>query len=112
MRSRDVVRSLKYSSPADRNMNESWMAPTLKIEYLDGEAIVAYLTLPHPVRLKSHYVRRMGRELMVDFSRGGRPLGIEILDPPHTTLAALNRVMKRLHLAPLRGRDVAPLRAA
>ena len=93
-------------------MIEIETAFTLRIEYLDGKAIVAYLTLPHPVRLKSHYVRRMGPGLMVDFSRGGRPLGIEILDPRRTSLAGLNRVMKRLRLTPLRPHDVAPLRAA
>ena len=93
-------------------MSESWTAFSLTIEYLDGEALIAYLTLPHPLRLKSRFVRRMGPGLMVDFSRGGRPLGIEILDPSHTSLEALNRVMKRLSLEPLRPRDVAPLRAA
>ncbi len=93
-------------------MKELWTAFSLKIEYLHGEATIAYLTLPHPVRLKSHYVCRLGTDLLVDFSRGGRPLGIEILDPPHASLAALNRVMKKLRLPPLRGKDVAPLRAA
>ena len=93
-------------------MRETWTALTLRIEYMDGAALIAYLTLPHPVRLKSHYVRRLGPELLVDFSRGGRPLGIEILDPRHASAVALNRVMKRLGLAPLPGRVVAPLRAA
>jgi len=93
-------------------MKEAWTALTLRIEYLDGAALIAYLTLPHPVRLKSHYVRRLGPELLVDFSRGGRPLGIEILDPRHVSVAALNRVMRSLGLTPLQGRVVAPLRAA
>ncbi len=93
-------------------MKESWTALSLKVEYLDGDAAIAYLTLPHPARLRSHYVRRLGPDLLVDFSRGGRALGIEILDPRHTSLAALNRVMKRLGLVALRKRDVAPLRAA
>ena len=93
-------------------MTQALTAFTLKIEYLDGKALVAYLTLPHPLRLRSHHVRRMGRGLLVDFSRGGRPLGIEILDPEHVSLEALNRVMKGLRLAPLRRQDVAPLLAA
>ena len=93
-------------------MKEVWTAFSLRIEYLHGEPVIAYLTLRHPMRLKSHFVRRLGPYLLVDFSRGGRPLGIEILDPPRTSLAALNRVMKKLHLPPLRGKDVAPLRAA
>ena len=93
-------------------MSEIWMALTLKIEYLDGAPLIAYLTLPHPARLKSHHVRKFPPDLIVDFSRGGRPLGIEILAPRHTSLAALNRVMKRLKLPPLRRRDIAPLRAA
>jgi hypothetical protein len=73
-------------------MNETWTALTLRIEYLDGAAVIAYLTLPHPVRLKTHYVRQVGPELLVDFSRGGRPLGIEILDPRRASVTALNRV--------------------
>jgi hypothetical protein len=93
-------------------MTDLWMALTLKIEYLDGAPLIAYLTLPHPARLKSHYVRRFPPDLIVDFSRGGRPLGIEILAPRRTSLVAINRVMKRLGLPPLGRRAVAPLRAA
>lgn len=93
-------------------MSEMWTILSLRIEYLDGDALIAYLQLPHPARLRRHYVRRLGSGMLVDFSRGGRPLGVEILDPRHTSLAALNRVMKRLGLPPLRARDVVPLRAA
>jgi hypothetical protein len=93
-------------------MTRPQMIQSLTIEYLDGRPLIAYLNLPHMIGLKSYSMKSYPGGLIVDFDWNGRPLGIEILDPPRTSLAALNRVMKRLRLPRLTRADVAPLRAA
>jgi hypothetical protein len=50
--------------------------------------------------------------MVVDYSRSGRPIGIEITAPTKLTLAALNRVLRKLGFAAIRRADLAPLRAA
>jgi tRNA threonylcarbamoyladenosine modification (KEOPS) complex Pcc1 subunit len=50
--------------------------------------------------------------MVIDFSRGGRPIGIEITAPDKVTLAAINRVLRALGCSPVRRADLAPLRAA
>ena len=84
----------------------------LTISYQKGEPYAAYLTIPHPFGEKSCRQRQMEPEIIVDFDRDGKPLGIEMLDPRHATWTKLNRVMKRLQLPPLTKEWVRPLRAA
>jgi len=50
--------------------------------------------------------------LVIDFTRDGRPIGIEILAPAKLTLAAINRVLRSLALPPVKRADLAPLKAA
>jgi hypothetical protein len=50
--------------------------------------------------------------LIIDLSAKGEPLGIEITAPSQLTVAALNRVLRDLGVAPVRRADLAPLRAA
>lgn len=54
----------------------------------------------------------MGPGLIVDFTRTGKPIGIEIVDPVHVTVAAMNRVLRQLHQPTLKRKDLVPLRAA
>ena len=85
---------------------------SLTISYHGDEAIAAYLTLDRPPGMRSYHQREMAPEIIVDFGRGGRPIGIEMLDPRHVTWTQLNRVMKKLKLGPLKREWVRPLRAA
>jgi hypothetical protein len=50
--------------------------------------------------------------MVVDFSRNGKPIGIEITAPDKISLSAINRVMKKLGLPAVKRADLAPLLAA
>ena len=50
--------------------------------------------------------------MVVDHSRSDRPIGIEITAPTKLTLAAPNRVLRKLGFPAIRRADLAPLRAA
>jgi hypothetical protein len=50
--------------------------------------------------------------IVVDFARGGRPLGVEIIDPTTITVRAMNRVLRKIGAEPLRREDLGPLLAA
>ena len=45
-------------------------------------------------------------------SRGGRPIGIEIVDPARLSVVRMNRVLRQLGQSPVSRKDLAPLRAA
>jgi hypothetical protein len=49
---------------------------------------------------------------LVDWGRGGRPIGIEITAPERISLTVMNRVLRELDQPLLKRRDLAPLRAA
>ena len=84
----------------------------LTISYREGKAYAAYLTLPHAFGERSCHQREVEPEIIVDFDRKGRPLGIEMLYPQGATWTQLNRIMKKLKLPPLTREWVRPLRAA
>jgi uncharacterized protein YuzE len=50
--------------------------------------------------------------ILVDFSRSGKPIGIEITMPGKITLSAINRVFRKLGLEAIESSDLAPLIAA
>jgi hypothetical protein len=50
--------------------------------------------------------------IVVDFSRSGKPIGIEITAPGKISLSAINRVFRKLGLAAIKSSDLAPLLAA
>ncbi len=89
-------------------MNESY----LEVTFRRGRPLAAYYYLPRGPKDKSHRTQRIEPGLVIDFRRDGKPIGIEILTPEKLTLAAFNRVLRDLGLAPLRRADLAPLRAA
>ena len=53
----------------------------LKITYRHGRPLAAYYSFAVRGRARSHRTREMGPGLLVDFTRSGRPIGVEILDP-------------------------------
>ena len=82
----------------------------LEVTYLHGRPLAAYYYLPHRPGAKSHRCREMGPGLIVDFTRSGKPIGIEIVDPLHVTATAVNRVLRHLGQEPISRADFAPLR--
>jgi len=86
--------------------------PYLEVTYRRGRPIAAYYYLPRRSGQKSVRTRRIEPGLLVDFSRAGRAIGIEITDPTGLSVAAFNRVLRDLGCSPVSRADVAPLRAA
>lgn len=84
----------------------------LEVTYRHGRPLVAYFYLPREGQPKSARTRRVDPGLIIDLSATGIPLGIEITAPSLVTVAALNRVLKELGVAPVSHTDLAPLRAA
>jgi len=89
-------------------MNE----PYLEVTFRHGRPLAAYYYLPRRAGERSHRTKRVEPGMVVDFSRAGRPIGIEITAPTNVTLAAINRVLRRLGFAAMKGADLVPLRAA
>lgn len=89
-------------------MNESY----LEVTFRHGRPIAAYYYLPRRTRDKSYRTRRVEPGLVIDFTRAGKPIGIEILAPDKLTLAVFNRVLRELGFPPLKRADLSPLIAA
>jgi hypothetical protein len=86
--------------------------PYLEVTYRRGRAIAAYLYLPRRGRERSHRTTTPAPGLVVDYTRAGRPIGIEITSPARLSLSTLNRVLRDLGVPPVTRADLAPLRAA
>ena len=89
-------------------MSESY----LEVTFRRGRAVAGYYYLPRRPGQKSYRSRRVEAGLVIDFSRGGRPIGIEITAPDAVSLRSFNRVLTDLGLPPLKRVDLAPLLAA
>jgi hypothetical protein len=50
--------------------------------------------------------------MLVDFSRAGRPIGIEITAPSKISVSALNRLLRELGFSAVTRSDLAPVLAA
>lgn len=84
----------------------------LEVTFRYGRAIAAYFYLPRRPGQRSYRTVRYEPGLIVDFSRSGRPIGIEITAPEAVSLAAMNRVLGEFGLARIKRADLAPLLAA
>ena len=84
----------------------------LEVTFRHGRPLAAYLYLPRKSGEKSYRTTKAPGGLLVDFSRGGRPIGIEITAPSKLSVSALNRVLRELGQQTVRRADLAPLRAA
>ena len=89
-------------------MKESY----LEITYRHGRPVAAYLYLPRGSRDKSQRTSKAPGGLVVDYTRGGKPIGIEITAPSKATVTTVNRVLNKLGFPPIKRTDLAPLRAA
>ena len=89
-------------------MNESY----LEVTFHHGRPMAAYYYLPRRPGQKSYRTGKAEAGLLIDYSRGVRPIGIESTAPSKVTLAAVNRVLKGLGFAPVKREELAPLLAA
>ncbi len=89
-------------------MNESY----LEVTFRHGRPLAAYYYLPRKPKDKSCRTKRVEPGFVIDFTRDGRPIGIEIVAPDKLTLTAFNRLLRELGLHPLKRSDLAPLMAA
>lgn len=89
-------------------MSESY----LEVTYRHGRPLAAYYYLPRRPSDRSHRTRRAAAGLLVDYTRGGRPIGIEITAPTKISLAALNRLLNELGLPRVTRAEISPLLAA
>jgi hypothetical protein len=86
--------------------------PYLEITFRRGRPIAAYYYLPRRPGQRSYRSVRIEPGMVVDLSRGGKPIGIEITAPRVVSQTILNRVLKQFGLPAARVTDLAPLRAA
>jgi hypothetical protein len=89
-------------------MRESY----LEVTFRRGRPLAAYLYLPRASGEKSFRTSRVEPGMIVDFSRGGKPIGIELTAPDKVTLTALNQLLTELGLPRMSAADLKPLRAA
>lgn len=83
---------------------------TLEVTYVRGVPLVAYYRLASRPARRAARTEELEPGLVVDFARGGKPLGVEIVDPPRTTLAAMNRVLRKLKQRRVTRKELKPLR--
>ena len=84
----------------------------LEVTFRHGRPLAAYLYLPRQPKDKSYRTERVEPGLVIDYSRRGKPIGIEITAPAKLSTPTLNRVLRRLGVRPVTRADLAPLRAA
>ncbi len=84
----------------------------LEVTFRHGRPLAAYLYLPRDPGERSCRTSKADPGLIVDWNRGGRPIGIEITAPAQLTVAAINSVLQDLGLPQMDASDLAPLRAA
>jgi uncharacterized protein YuzE len=86
--------------------------PYLEVTFRHGRPLAAYYYLPRRPGQKSYRTVRAESGMLVDYSRAGNPIGIEITASTKISLAAVNRVLRELGFARVRREDLAPLLAA
>ncbi len=89
-------------------MRESY----LEITFRHGRSMAAYYYLPRRPGQRAHRTVQAAPGVMVDYGRGGRPIGVEITAPGKVTLSVMNEVLAGLGLKEMPESDFAPLLAA
>ena len=84
----------------------------LEVTFRNGRPLAAYYYLPRKLGQKSIRTRRVEPGLVIDFAKGGQPIGIEITAPAKFSLVALNRVLRELGFAAATRGELAPVMAA
>ena len=81
----------------------------LEITYRKGKVVAAYLYLPREPREKVKKTTKATEGILIDYGKGGRPIGIEITAPQQTSRQALRQVIAELNLPPFADEELAPL---
>lgn len=84
----------------------------LEVTYRRGRALEAYLYLPRRTGQRSYRTGTVESGLLVDYSRSGKPIGIEITAPAKVSATKLNRLLRQLGQPELKRAHFAPLHAA
>ncbi len=84
----------------------------LEVTFRHGRPLAGYYYLPRRPGQKSYRCRELGPGLIVDYTRSGTPIGIEIVDPALVTVAAMNRVLRQLKQPALTRKDLVPMKVA
>lgn len=88
------------------------MTPSIEVTYRRGRAVAAYVSFERGTPVKCHSTREAAPGFVVDYARNGQAIGLELVSPQSSTLAAVNRVLRAVGLPALRRSDFAPLRVA
>ncbi|MBI1895144.1 MAG: hypothetical protein HYS04_01215 [Acidobacteria bacterium] len=84
----------------------------LEVTYRHGRPLVAYYYLPRRPGDRAQRTARGPSGLLIDYTRGGRAIGIEITWPSELSQAAMNRVLRGLGKSPIKRVELSPLLAA
>ena len=84
----------------------------LEVTFRHGRAMAAYYYLPRLPRQRSYRTEEVAAGILVDYSRGGKAIGIEITAPRTVSLSKMNQVLRSLGQPELKRGELAPLRAA
>ncbi len=84
----------------------------LEVTFRHGRAMAAYYYLPRLPRQRSYRTEEVATGILVDYSRGGKAIGIEITAPRTVSLSKMNQVLRSLGQPELKRGELAPLRAA
>lgn len=84
----------------------------LEVTYHHGRPLAAYYYLPRRRGDRAHHTSRGPAGLLIDYTRRGRAIGIEITAPSVLSLSAMNRVLRGLGRKPVRRSELSPLLAA
>jgi hypothetical protein len=104
------LRAMLWSSL--RTQREPMSEAYLEVTYRHGEPLAAYYHLPRRPGDRASRSTRGPAGLLVDYTRSGRAIGIEITAPSLVSLAAMNRLLRDLGQRPVRREEIAPLLAA
>jgi len=84
----------------------------LEVTYRRGRPLAAYYYLPRRAGDRAYRTTRRPSGLLIDYTRGGRAIGIEITAPSVLSLSAMNRVLRELGHKPVSRAELSPLLAA
>jgi len=86
--------------------------PYLEVTFRNGKPLAAYLYLPRSPGDRSFRTEKASPGMVVDYTKDGKPIGVEITAPTKISATDLNHVLDGLGLPSISDVDVAPLKAA
>ncbi|SRR5713101_5769510 len=81
----------------------------LEVTYRHGRPLAAYYYLPRRVGDRAHRTTRGPSGLLIDYTRAGRAIGIEITAPSLLSLSAMNHLLRDVGHKPVKRAELSPL---